>query len=75
MAEGAGYGKTYQFDTLEEFLIGLEEVMDDTGPVFVLVKVFRDPDLLPFPERSMAESWGAVRETLIANDDESRAAD
>ncbi len=66
MAEGAGYAKLYQFDALEEFLIGLEEVMVQEGPVFVLVKVFREPELLPFPERTMAESWGSVRETLLA---------
>ena len=66
MAEGAGYAKLYQFDALEEFLIGLEEVMVQEGPVFVLVKVFREPEQLPFPERSMAESWGSVRETLLA---------
>ena len=66
MAEGAGYAKLYQFDALEEFLIGLEEVMIQEGPVFVLVKVFREPEQLPFPERSMAESWGSVRETLLA---------
>ena len=66
MAEGAGYAKLYQFDALEEFLIGLEEVMVQEGPVFVLVKVFREPEQLPFPERTMAESWGSVRETLLA---------
>ncbi len=66
MAEGAGYAKLYQFDALEELLIGLEEVMVQEGPVFVLVKVFREPELLPFPERTMAESWGSVRETLLA---------
>ena len=66
MAEGAGYVKLYQFDALEEFLIGLEEVMVQEGPVFVLVKVYREPELLPFPERTMAESWGSVRETLLA---------
>ena len=66
MAEGAGYAKLYQFDALEEFLIGLEEVMVQKGPVFVLVKVYREPELLPFPERTMAESWGSVRETLLA---------
>ena len=66
MAEGAGYAKLYQFDALEEFLLGLEEVMVQEGPVFVLVKVFREPEQLPFPERSMAESWGSVRETLLA---------
>ena len=66
MAEGAGYAKLYQFDALEEFLIGLEEVMVQEGPVFVVVKVFREPELLPFPERTMAESWGSVRENLLA---------
>ena len=66
MAEGAGYAKLYQFDALEEFLIGLEEVMVQEGPVFVVVKVIREPELLPFPERTMAESWGSVRETLLA---------
>ena len=66
MAEGAGYVKLYQFDALEEFLIGLEEVMVQEGPVFVLVKVYREPELLPFPERTMAESWSSVREALVA---------
>ncbi|MCH8279536.1 MAG: hypothetical protein J4O03_03915 [Chloroflexi bacterium] len=66
MAEGAGYVKLYQFDALEEFLIGLEEVMVQEGPVFVLVKVYREPELLPFPERTMAESWSSVREALLA---------
>ena len=65
MAEGAGYVKSYQFDALEELLIGLEEVMEQPGPVFVLVKVFRDGETLPFPERPMAEGWGAVRQTLV----------
>ena len=41
MAEGAGYAKSYEFNALEELLIGLEEVMEQPGPVFVLVKVFR----------------------------------
>lgn len=68
MAEGAGYAKSYHFDALEEFLIGLEEVMVQPGPVFVLVKVLRDEEPLPFPERPMAEGWGAVRQTLMAND-------
>ncbi len=66
MAEGAGYAKLYQFDALEELLIGLEEVMVQDGPVFVVLKVFREAELLPFPERTMAEGWGSVRETLLA---------
>ena len=64
MAQSAGYAMTYEFDTLEEFLIGMEEVMLQEGPVFVLVKVFREMEELPMPERPMAESWAEVRETL-----------
>ena len=65
IARSSGYAKTYEFDKLEEFLIGLEEVMRQTGPVFVRVKVFRDGDPLPFPERTMAEGWAEVRESLL----------
>ncbi len=70
MAQGAGYRHTFRFDRLEEFLIGLEEVMAAAGPVFVLVKVVRSEALTEaltsFPERPMAEGWAAVRETLLA---------
>ena len=38
MADGAGYAKSYEFERLEELLIGMEEVMEQPGPVFVLVK-------------------------------------
>ena len=64
MAKSSGYAKTYEFDELEEFLIGLEDVMRQTGPVFVRVKVFRDGIQLPFPERTMAQGWAEVRENL-----------
>ena len=64
IAQSSGYAKTYEFDRLEEFLIGLEEVMRQTGPVFVRVKVFRDQEPLPFPERTMAQGWAEVRKKL-----------
>jgi phosphonopyruvate decarboxylase len=64
IAQGSGYARTYQFDNLEELLIGLEEVMVETGPTFVLVKVVREADPPPFPQRPMAEGWAKVRETL-----------
>jgi len=70
IAASSGYAKTYEFDQLEEFLIGLEEVMRQTGPVFVRVKVFRDGIQLPFPERSMAEGWSEVRENLSSAGDQ-----
>ena len=64
IARASGYAKTYQFDSLEDLLIGLEEVMVQTGPTFVVVKVLRDDIVPPFPARSMAEGWAKVRETL-----------
>ena len=64
IAASSGYAKTYEFDQLEEFLIGLEDIMRQTGPIFVRVKVFRDGIQLPFPERSMADGWAEVRESL-----------
>ena len=70
IALSSGYAKTYEFDKLEEFLIGLEEVMRQTGPVFVRVKVFRDGIQLPFPERSMAEGWAEVRVLLTSGEEE-----
>ena len=64
IAQSAGYAHTYHFDGLEEFLIGMEEVMVQTGPTFVVVKVFREPAPPSFPDRSMADGWAEVRQTL-----------
>ena len=70
IARSSGYAKTYEFDKLEELLIGLEEVMRQTGPVFVRVKVFRGEEPHPFPERTMAQSWAEVRENLAPEEEE-----
>ena len=39
MAKEAGYAATYQFDDLEEFTNNVEQIMNETGPVFVAIKV------------------------------------
>ena len=64
MAVSSGYAKAYHFDRLEELLIGLEEAMEQEGPVFVLVSVYRKDDSPAFPDRKMAEGWAQVREQL-----------
>ena len=64
IANSSGYAKVYEFDKLEELLIGLEEIMRQSGPVFVRVKVFRTGEPNPYPDRSMAQSWAVVREHL-----------
>lgn len=66
MAQGAGYTRTFSFDNPEELFIGLEDVLKEQGPVFVVVKVYRDDESASFPERRMAEGWAEVRETLLA---------
>ena len=65
MAQGAGYAKVYEFDKLEELVLGLEDVMAQTGPVFVLIKVAREEKLPPMPDRSMADGWATVRKSLV----------
>ena len=66
MAESSGYTRAYHFDRLEELLIGIEEALEQEGPVFILVSVFQDEEVPSFPDRSMAEGWAQVREHLAA---------
>ncbi len=67
MARSAGYAQTRRFDNLEEFLIGLEDVMRETGPTLVAIRVLPNPDLPDLPQRSMADGWAEVRRTLHAD--------
>ncbi len=64
MARSAGYAHACRFDDLEEFLIGMEEIMRRPGPVLVAVRVAPDGEQSPFPERLMADGWAEVRRTL-----------
>ena len=70
IAMSSGYAKSYEFDKLEELLIGLEDVMRQKGPIFVRVKVFREGEPNPYPERTMAQGWAVVRETLSPSESE-----
>jgi thiamine pyrophosphate-dependent acetolactate synthase large subunit-like protein len=67
MARSAGYARAYQFDDLEELVLGLEEAMAQPGPVFVLLKV-GPTEGAAMPGRSMAEGWADVRRTLAARE-------
>ena len=64
MARSAGYAHACRYDDLEEFLIGLEDIMRRPGPVLVAVKVIPGPETAPFPERSMVQGWAEVRSAL-----------
>ena len=65
MAESSGYARAYHFDRLEELLLGLEEAMEQDGPIFVLVSVFQEGETPDFPGRGMAEGWAQVRGHLL----------
>jgi thiamine pyrophosphate-dependent acetolactate synthase large subunit-like protein len=75
MAESSGYARAYHFDRLEELLIGLEEALEQEGPIFILVSVFQDGDTPSFPDRSMAEGWAEVRERLASRGNAGGAGD
>ena len=71
MALSSGYAKSYEFNKLEELLIGLEDVMRQKGPIFVRVNIFREGEPNPYPERSMAQGWATFKETLSPSEKES----
>lgn len=43
IARGAGYPRTYAFETLEDFSNHIKAILDEPGPVFVALKV--DPEI------------------------------
>ena len=68
IARSSGYSKIYEFNDIEELYIGLEQVMCEKGPIFVLIKVVREKVDVEFPARSMAAGWAEVRESLNPTD-------
>ena len=46
LAESAGYRRTYQFDYLEELVLSVGDVVDQTGPTFVSLKVAYNGNLI-----------------------------
>ncbi len=64
MARSAGYAHACRYDNLEEFLIGMEEIMRRPGPILVAVRVMPGAEPPPFPERTMAQGWAEVRRAL-----------
>ena len=70
MAKGAGYAATYSFDDLEELSTSMGEIMDETGPVFVSIKINPEVQNLPIglrerrPSRGRAETIDTLREEL-----------
>lgn len=70
VAKEAGYAATFQFDDLEEFTTNVEQIMNETGPVFVAIKVVPLVENEPIgmrqrrAARSRAETIKVLREEL-----------
>ena len=70
MAQGAGYASTHSFDDLEEFTTSVGEIMAETGPVFVSIKIVPEVENAPIglreqrPSRGRTETINTLREEL-----------
>ena len=70
VAKEAGYAVAYSFDDLEEFVTNVEQIMKETGPVFVAIKVVPEVENEPIgmrqrvPTRSRAESIRGLQSEL-----------
>ena len=75
MAREAGYAASYEFDNLEDFTNNIEQIMKQTGPVFVAMKMVPKVENEPIgrrqrmPMRTTAQTITEVRAELgIASD-------
>ena len=70
MALGAGYASAHSFDNLEDFATNVGEILKETGPVFVALKIVPRVENMPVglrvrqPALSRAETIKIVREEL-----------
>jgi len=70
LARAAGYASTHSFTDLEDFVTSVESIMEESGPVFVAVKIVPEVENLPIgmrtrqPTRSRAETIRDLRQEL-----------
>ena len=70
MAKEAGYAATYEFDNLEDFSTNVGRILNETGPVFVAMKMVPMVENEPIgmrqrgPGRSRAETIRVMQEEL-----------
>ena len=64
IADSVGYPSTHRFDNLEELVIGLPEVLQESGPTLVSLKVAYPTNIPGYPDRTTGESLKAVKAAL-----------
>ena len=52
LAREAGYASSHEFDDLEDFVTNVGSILEETGPVFVSVKIFAEVENLPIALRT-----------------------
>ena len=70
MAREAGYASAYEFDNLEDFSTNVAKIMNESGPVFIAMKIVPVVENEPIgmrqrgPVRSRAETIRVLQEEL-----------
>jgi phosphonopyruvate decarboxylase len=65
VAREAGYAAVYDFDDLEQFAVGLEDVLHVPGPVLVCVKTVPNPRAPQERSQEMARPRRSPSETMV----------
>ena len=66
MARAAGYAAAYEFDSLEEFVTEVEDILQQQGPVFVCLKV-RHGDIPPSEPRTIQQAYKELTKLLAGS--------
>ena len=67
LAENGGYNAVFSFDSLEDLVLGIPEVMEAPGPAFVSIKVFYDSESTDHSRvGNTRDSLWNVREYLVS---------
>jgi thiamine pyrophosphate-dependent acetolactate synthase large subunit-like protein len=70
LAKAAGYASAHSFTDLEDFVTSIGDIMAESGPVFIAVKIVPEVENLPIgmrtrvPTRSRAETIRDLRQEL-----------
>ena len=52
LAKGSGYPSSYAYTNLESFQVNVKRIMDETGPVFVAMKIVPEIENVPIGQRT-----------------------
>jgi thiamine pyrophosphate-dependent acetolactate synthase large subunit-like protein len=64
MASGAGYAAVYDFEDTEDLATGIDQALNDKGPVFIRLRIEPEIENTPvqFRKRSTRSTTSAARE-------------